>query len=77
MLKYELNELKMSSSKEISTLVTTNRQLQTSLDKERESYLKELTACKSELATLKSLQKSTKDELDVDKETLNQAVRVT
>lgn len=76
MLKYELNELKVSSSKEIHSLKESQLHLQTTLDTERDDSLKTLAACKSELMEFKNLYNKTNHELDVDRTKLKQAVRI-
>lgn len=75
MLKYELNALKMASAKESHALKESQHHLQTALDTERDASSRELAACKSDLQELKNLYNKTKDEHDVDKTKLKQAVR--
>jgi hypothetical protein len=76
MLKYELNELKMTSTIEVESLKKSLHDTQTMLDKERDENTKELAASKSELFEFKTLYKKTKDELDVDRAELKQSVRI-
>jgi hypothetical protein len=64
----------MTSTQEIESLRATKQATQTALDREKERYLHDITACKSELVEIKTLYKKTKDELGTDKANLKKAV---